>query len=73
MGKLFRLTWEDLAKGLIVSVLATILKAVEEAIRAGSFDWRTIAGSGLVAGLAYLGKQLLTDNQGQVLGKIDLK
>lgn len=73
MSKLFRLQWEDLVKGLIVSVVGAFLTSVIELLKVGFlFDWRTVALAGVISGLSYLVKNLGTDEGGKVLGKFQL-
>ncbi len=59
---LFSLNLADLGKGLLVSAGGAAITALESAIRAGSFsfDWKTIGGVAVAAGLSYLGKNFFT-------------
>ena len=69
--KLFQLAWEDLLKGLVVSVLTAALSTLLPLIQAGSWPSKAqlIGGmtAGLTAGVAYLIKNFLTNSQGQLL------
>lgn len=61
----------DLSKGLVLAVLTSVLVIVNDTINAGSFlfDWGHIWKTALAAAVAYLLKQLLTNNQGELLQK----
>ena len=71
MSNLFNLNLKDLVKGAFTTVIGAILTGVYAIIQSGgSFSVATlkpIAVGGVVAGLSYLGKNLLTNSQGQVL------
>lgn len=73
MSKLFRLSWKDLLRGLIVTVLAAALGAIMEALRAGVIDWRNVAIMALSAAIGYILKNLLTDESGKILGVWQVK
>ncbi len=68
MSKLFSLNISDFWKGLIVAVFGAILGIIYKTVDAGSldFNWMFILKSGLLAGLAYLLKQLSTNSAGQL-------
>ena len=61
-SSLFSLNLSDLGKGLLVAAGGAVITAVENAMKAGSisFDWKTIGGVALAAGLSYLGKNFFT-------------
>jgi hypothetical protein len=71
MSTFFNLNLQDLAKGLIVTVLTSVLTIAYNTVNAGSltFDWKAIGLTALTSGLAYLMKNLLTNSEGQFLGK----
>jgi hypothetical protein len=71
MSTIFNLNIEDLAKGLIVTVLTSVLTIAYNTVSAGSltFDWQAIGLTALTSGLAYLMKNLLTNSKGEFLGK----
>ena len=71
MSTLFNLNIQDLAKGLILTVLTSVITIVYNTVSAGSltFDWQAIGLSALTSGLAYLMKNLLTNSKGEFLGK----
>lgn len=75
LSGMFNLNLKDLAKGLIVAVFAAILGGLQQLIIAHGFDfanydWNLIIGLAGTAFTSYLGKNLLTDQNGKVLGKI---
>lgn len=72
MSKLFRLGWKDLVRGLIVTVLSAGLGTLMEALRAGAIDWRNVAIVALSAAIGYIVKNLLTDEDNKLMGKIQL-
>jgi hypothetical protein len=61
-SSLFSLNLSDLGKGFAVAAGGAVITAVENAVQAGSFsfDWKTIGGVALAAGLSYLGKNFFT-------------
>jgi hypothetical protein len=71
MSTIFNLNIEDLAKGLIVTVLTSVLTIAYNTVSAGllTFDWKAIGLTALTSGLAYLMKNLLTNSKGEFLGK----
>lgn len=71
MSTLLNLNIQDLAKGLIVTMLTSVLTIAYQTVSAGSltFDWKAIGLTALTSGLAYLMKNLLTNSEGQFLGK----
>lgn len=80
-SKLFSLVPADFAKGLVMAVLTGFFTPVVIAIQSPGFNiasvpqnWRPLlilALNGAVIGfVSYLSKQLLSDENGKVLGKI---
>lgn len=76
---LFRLNASDLVKGAVTAIFAALIFALAGAVNQTGFDvftadWGMILGSALNAGFAafvgYLSKNLLTDEDGKVFGKI---
>lgn len=61
----------DISKGLVVAVLTSALVIINDTISAGSFafDWGHIWKTSVAAAVAYLLKQLITNNQGELLAK----
>jgi hypothetical protein len=71
MSTFLNLNIEDLAKGLILTVLTSVVTIVYNTVSAGSltFEWQAIGLTALTSGLAYLMKNLLTNSKGEFLGK----
>jgi O-antigen ligase len=71
MSTFLNLNIEDLAKGLILTVLTSVVTIVYNTVSAGSltFDWQAIGLTALTSGLAYLMKNLLTNSKGEFLCK----
>lgn len=70
----FKLNLQDLAKGLVVAVIAVVLGALQQMVTAhgfdfASYDWQSIINLAITAGGAYLGKNLFSSD-GKVLGRI---
>ena len=75
LSKFLRLGQSDLIKGLIVAILAVILSAFQEGLTAhgldfASYDWKGILDISWKAAGIYLTKNLLTAENGKVLGRI---
>jgi len=71
-SSLFGLAKNDFVKGLIVAVISAVITALTAIIQNGgglptANDLHYILTVALTAGLAYLGKNFVTNNQGQVL------
>ncbi len=70
---LFSLKYRDLIKGLVVSVLTTIITALAAIFKDGNMptmgEWRSIGIAALGAGAGYLLKNLFTNSQDQILKK----
>lgn len=65
----------DLVKGLIVAVIVVLLGSLQQGFTScgldfNCFDWVSILDVAWKAGVAYLGKNLLTASNGKVFGKI---
>jgi hypothetical protein len=58
----------DFIKGLIISVLSSVLTVVYQTVEAGSlvFDWKSIGTIALTSGLAYIMKNLFTNSTGKL-------
>lgn len=73
-SQLFRLGWRDLGKGLIVSIATAVVLAFQAQLMDPAFSLATanymfFAQVALSAGIAYLAKNLVSDQEGKVLGK----
>jgi hypothetical protein len=64
-SSLFFLNFRDLGKGLIVSIGGAVIAAAESSLQAGNitFNWKSIGGVALAAGLSYLAKNFFTPAQ----------
>lgn len=72
---MFRLNLSDLAKGLVVAVLAAVLGALQQLVFAhgldfASYDWSLIGTVVSTAFTSYMGKNFFSDENGKVMGKI---
>lgn len=71
-----RLNLKDFAKGAFLSVLAAVVTPVLAAANSGNFDalvsldWQEIGKTALTVFIAYLLKNLLSTEDGKILGKI---
>ena len=75
MSAFLKLNKSDFYKSLVVVVLASILPVINESVQSGSFDifsydWVWIGKLAINAAGAYLLKNLLTAENGKVLGRI---
>ena len=76
MSSLFRLNVRDFAKGVFLAVLAAVITPVLAAANTGDFnalislDWGKIGSTALTVFIAYLLKNLLSDSNGRILGRI---
>lgn len=61
----------DLVKGLIVASFTAIIVLISDTIAAGTwtFNWTHVWQTGVASAVAYLMKQLVTNNQGELLQK----
>lgn len=64
----FNLNSNDFIKGLIMSVLSSVITVVYQTVEAGSltFDWKAIGTIALTSGLAYIMKNLFTNSTGKL-------
>lgn len=73
MSNFLNLNSRDYWKGLIVAVLAVVVGAVTELLQAGALptsdQWMSIGKLALSAAVSYLLKNLITNNQDQILTK----
>lgn len=71
MSNFFSLNLRDLVKGAVVAALAVIAAAVTTLLEAGTMpsieQWKGIGWSGLMAGAAYLLKNLFTNSNDEIL------
>jgi membrane protein implicated in regulation of membrane protease activity len=62
---------KDLVKGVIMAALGAIAALVSASINAGSlnFDWEVMGHTALLAAIAYLAKNFLTNSKNAFLAK----
>ena len=62
---------KDFLKGLVVAVITAVITIVYTSIQVGdlNFDWKAIAMAALSSALAYIMKNLFTNNNDQLLKK----
>ena len=71
MSGIFKLNTQDLIKGLVVSVIGAVVGYFgNPSLDFATIDWNYILHVALSTGIAYLAKNLLTDDSGKVLGRI---
>ena len=70
-SKFFSLNFSDFLKGFILAVLAAVLSIVKTTVESGSldFDFPTMGKYALLAGLAYITKNLLTNSKDEFAKK----
>ena len=71
----FKLNTKDLLKGLAIAIITVVIGAIQQALSTHGFDfvaydWPAIVNVAITAGVAYLAKNLLSTENGKVLGKI---
>lgn len=61
----------DLTKGLVVASFTAIVVLISDTISAGTWtvNWTNVWQTAVAAAVAYLMKQLVTNNQGELLQK----
>ena len=78
MSGLLKLNLQDVAKGALTAVLAAVVMSLASVVQANGFDvlnadWAGIANMALSAAVSafigYVSKQLLSDENGAVLGR----
>ena len=59
----------DFLHGLFVAVVGAALTVVTQSISANglTFDFKAIGTTALIAGLSYISKKFISNNQGQIL------
>ena len=75
-SKLFRVNLGDLGRGLLVAVLSTVFLAFGTALNAenflfASFDYASLIQVAMASGMAYVVKNFVTSEQGNLLGIAD--
>lgn len=74
-SNMFSLNVQDLAKGLIVAVIAAVVTTLANAMNVPGFDfetfnWSTLLSVAVSAGIGYLSKNFLSDSSGKFGGVI---
>lgn len=73
LSGLFTLNLRDAINGFVIAFLTAFLTAVSSALNSGVFpplsDLKAFALIGITAGVSYITKNLLTNNNGQLLKK----
>lgn len=77
MSAFGKLNLADVSKGGVVVVLGALADAVAQIIHGcatlaciAGFDWLSVISTALLAGVAYIAKNILTTEDGKVLGRI---
>ncbi len=75
-SKLFRINLGDLGRGILVAVLSTVFLAFGTALSAenfsfASFDYASLLQVAMASGMAYVVKNFVTSEQGNLLGMAD--
>jgi len=70
---LFKLGWQDFAKGALVSVVTAVLGTLGTSLSSGHVptgaEWKSIGLLALSSLVAYLGKNFITNSDGTIGGK----
>ena len=57
----------DLLKGLLVAIITAVLTGVYNALQSGvAIDWKIVLTTGVTAGIGYLLKNLLSNEDGKI-------
>lgn len=70
-----RLNVRDIAKGFALAIITVVIGAIQQALSEhgfdfGAYDWPVIVNVAITAGVAYLAKNLISTEDGKVLGSI---
>ena len=59
----------DFLHGLFIAVVGAVLTVVSQSLTTGSltFDYKSIGTTAAIAGLSYVSKKFLSNNQGEIL------
>jgi hypothetical protein len=66
---MFSINWKDLAKGLVVAVLAAVVAYFQQNLN-GIVDWNAVLQVAEAAALAYVTKNFFTNENGQFMGRL---
>ena len=70
MKGIFKLGWRDLVKGLIVAVLAAVFFVLSQNLDMLPYMDNPVVQAAVATILAYLAKNLATDEEGKLGGKL---
>lgn len=72
MSKIFTLNLSDFVKGLVMTVIGSVIGIFYSTVQSGSltFDWSIIKTTALSAALSYLLKNFFTNSNGE-FGKVE--
>lgn len=75
MSGFLRLGKSDFIKGLVVVIATAVIKTLLDIFQAPGFDlflidWGSVLSIAITAGFGYLGKNLLSTENGKLFGKI---
>lgn len=69
MSKLFSLGKNDWVKGLAMAILTAVLTLIYQMLQNGAhIDWKSVGITAMLSAIAYILKQLGTDDQGKLGG-----
>ncbi len=65
------LNTKDFVKGLVITVLTSVLSIIYSSLQAGSLtiDWKVILTTGLTSAIGYIIKNYLTNSKDEILKK----
>lgn len=69
MNGLLKLSLGDLGRGLLVAVLTAVIQYLASITDLLTIDPKVLITTAIIAGLAYLAKNLATNNEGKILGR----
>lgn len=75
ISKIFTINSSDVVKGIALAVITAVIGAIQQALTTygfdfASYDWNTIGQIAVTAGIGYIVKNYLSDENGKVFGRI---
>lgn len=68
---IFKLNGSDLVKGLVMAIIGALISYfTAPSVDFATIDWGYILKIALITGFSYLGKNLISDSDGKILGHI---
>ncbi len=67
---IFSINWKDFLKGLIVTVLASVIATVQQMIVTPPINWNVVLTVAISALVGYLLKNFVTDGNKEAINKI---